>query len=92
MKLVVDATAFTDLQEIGVWIAEDTPNAAGRVVATALATIEPLRSLPRLARPGRARGTFERLVAGTPYIVVFELWAKPPAVVITAVVHGARNR
>ena len=92
MRLVVDTTAFRDLREIGAWIAKDNPNAAGRVVATILATIEHLQYFPRLARPGRARGTFERLVAGTPYIVVFEMWTKPAAVVITAVVHGARNR
>jgi toxin ParE1/3/4 len=92
MRLVVDTTAFRDLQEIGAWIAKDNPNAARRVVATILATIERLQYFPRLARPGRARGTFERLVAGTRYIVVFELWTKPAAVVITAVVHGARNR
>ena len=57
-----------------------------------MTTIERLQYFPRLARPGRVSGTFERLVAGTPYIVVFELWTKPTAIVITAVVHGARNR
>jgi hypothetical protein len=40
---------------------------------------------------GRARGTYERVVAGTSYIIVFELWQNPPAVVIVAVAHGARR-
>lgn len=92
MRLVVDATAWRDLKDIGTWIARDNATAARRVLESILHTIAQLEHFPRLARPGRVRGTYERLVAGTPYIVVFELWVKPAAVVVTAVVHGARNR
>ncbi len=92
MRLVVDATAWQDLDDIGTWIARDNPAAARHVLRKILLTIEQLQYLPSLARPGRVRGTQERLVASTPYIVVFELWPTPPAIVITAVVHGARDR
>jgi len=92
MRLVVDATAWRDLNDIGTWIAKDSPEAARRVLQNILQTVEQLAQFPRLARRGRARGTYERLVAGTPYIIVFELWENPLAVIIIAIVHAARNR
>jgi len=92
MRVVVDATAWDDLNQIGAWIGKDNPKAARAVLEKILQTIEQLQRFPRLARAGRARGTYERAVAGTPYIIVFELWDNPVAVVVTAVAHGARNR
>ena len=92
MRLVVDATAWSDLNYIGAWIAKDSPEAARQVLCKILQTIELLARFPRLARRGRTPGTCERLVAGTPYIVVFELCDNPLAVIIIAIVHGARNR
>lgn len=92
MRLVVDATAWTDLDDIGTWIAKDSPQAAKSALAKILQTVEQLQRFPRLARLGRVRGTYERLVSGTPYIIVFELWDDQGAIVITAIVHGARDR
>ena len=92
MRLVVDATAWKDLDDIVKWIAKDSPEAARRVLEKILQTIEQLAAFPRLGRAGRARGTYERVVAGTQYIIVFELWTKPSAVVITAIAHAARDR
>ncbi len=92
MRLVVDATAWKDLDDIGQWIAKDSPAAARRVLETILQTIQMLAHFPLLARPGRARNTYERRVAGTPYIIVFELWDKPAAIIVTGIVHGARDR
>jgi plasmid stabilization system protein ParE len=92
MRLVVDVAAWDDLNQIGAWIGRDNPQAARAVLERIMQTIEHLQAFPRLSRIGRARGTYERVVAGTSYIIVFELWKSPPAVVITAIAHGARNR
>ena len=92
MRVVVDATAWDDLNEIGTWIGKDSPRAAREVLEKILQAIEQLQWFPRLARAGRARGSYERVVVGTPYIVVFELWDKPTAVVVTAIAHAAQNR
>jgi len=73
MRVVVDAKAWTDLDQIGAWIAKDNPRAAREVLRRILETTAQLQRFPRLARQGRVRGTHERLVAGTPYIIVFEL-------------------
>ena len=90
MRLVVDVAAWGDLNDIGAWIAKDSPEAARRVLRAILATIDKLPAFPRLARPGRVSGTHERRVAGTPYIIVYEL--QDEAIVVIAVAHGARQR
>ena len=92
MRLVVDVAAWDDLSHIGAWIAKDNPKAARTILDKILRTIEHLHAFPRLSRPGRARNTLERVVAGTPYIVAFEIWEERLMLVITAVAHGARNR
>lgn len=92
MRLVVDATAWRDLDDIGQWIAKDSPAMARRVLEMIIQNIEMLERFPLLARPGRARNSYERRVAGTPYIIVFQLWEKPAAIIVVAVVHAARNR
>lgn len=92
MRLIVDASAWRDLDDIGQWIAQDNPEAAQRVLTRLLEAIKQVGDFPRLARPGRVSGTFERVVAGMPYIIVFEQQATPTAIIIVAVVHAARGR
>ena len=75
MGLVVDATAWDDLNQSGAWIAKDNPRAARAMLQRILQTIEQLQWFPRLARQGRALGTYERVVAA---IIDIELWQNPP--------------
>jgi toxin ParE1/3/4 len=92
MRLVVHATAWQDLDDIGHWIGKDSPTAARRALRSIVQTIDMLAHFPLLARPGRARNSYERRVAGTPYIIVFRLREKPPVIIVVAVVHAARDR
>jgi toxin ParE1/3/4 len=92
MRLIVDSAALADLNDIAAWIAQDQPAAARRVLIAILSTIEQLQYFPGLARPGRAGQTWERVVPHTPYIVVFEFTKNPTAIIVIAVVHGARDR
>jgi toxin ParE1/3/4 len=41
---------------------------------------------------GRARGTYEWVVVGLPYIIVYEIDEVAQEVAIVAVFHGARDR
>lgn len=91
MRVIVDEAAWGDLHRIGSWIAKDSPEAARRELEKIEHVIKQLGRFPGLSRPGRTKGTLETVVAGSSYIVVFELWEKPAAVVVTGVVHGARN-
>ena len=92
MRVIVDEAAWSDLDKIGLWVAKDSPEAARHELEKIKHVIKQLGRFPGLSRQGRAKGTLETVVAGTSYIVVFELWEKSEAVVITGVVHGARNR
>ena len=76
MRVVVDAKAWADLDHIGAWMKDD-PRAAPDVLRRILATIAQLERFPCLSRPGRVRGTRERLVPGTPYIIVLEILNEP---------------
>lgn len=90
MRVVVDATACADLDQIAAWIAKQNPDAARRVLERILATIAQLGAFPHISRPGRANSTRERVVAGTPYIIVFQHCDAAPAIIITAIVHARR--
>ena len=81
--------ALGDLQEIAQYIARDNPGAARGVVARVEELVEILEQYPRAGRIGRAEGTRELVVPGTPYIVAYTV--DGDAVDIVAVFHGARR-
>lgn len=92
MRVIIEETAIADIDALAAWIAKDSPQSARLVVTKVLRTIERLELFPELGHEGRDKGTFERSVPGTPYIVVYEICKKPSAVLVIAVIHGARNR
>ena len=51
-----------------------------------------IQRFPQLARVGKVRGTYERVVAHSSYIIVYELWKEPDAIVVTGVFHAAQDR
>ena len=48
--------------------------------------------LPYMGHEGRARGTYEWVVVGLPYIIVYEIDEAAEEVAIIAVFHGAQDR
>lgn len=92
MRVVINEKAWDDLNSIGAWIAKDNPQAARHVLEHILRVVNQLESLPRLGHKGRAPGTYERGVSGTPYIIVYKISDTPAAVLVGAIVHGARDR
>ena len=92
MRVIIDESAWSDLDNIALGIARDSAIAAHREVEKIRHVIGLLGELPALSRDGRAKGTRERVVPGGRYVVVFEMWEKPSALVVTGVVHAARNR
>lgn len=92
MRVILDGAAIADLEEHVAWIAKESPQAAAATVAKIFQAIERLEIFPRLGHEGRTHGTYERVVSGTPYIIVYELWEKPDAVIVTAIFHGAQDR
>ena len=92
MRVIIDESAWSDLDNVAHRIAWDNPAAARREVEKIRHVIGLLGEFPGLSRDGRAKGTQERVVPGSRYVIVFEMWEKPRALVVTGVVHGARNR
>ena len=92
MKVVIDEVALGDLERIGAWIATEDPRAARDTLNAILDSIDRLGTFPHMGPRGRAANTYERLVAGTPYIIVYELQHKPTALVVLAVFHASQDR
>jgi addiction module RelE/StbE family toxin len=92
MRIVFDRAALEDLQQIFDWISQDSPRAAERLVSRIFEKVERL-SAPELCHMGRlglVRGTRELLEG--PYIIVYEVQEDKSEIVVTSVVHGARDR
>ena len=92
MKVVIDEVSLGDLERIGAWIATEDPRAARDTLNAILDSIDRLGTFPHMGPRGRAANTYERLVAGTPYIIVYELQHKPTALVVLAVFHASQDR
>ena len=75
------------------YIAQRNPDAAGRVadgIDEAAAALSDFAT----GRTGRVRGTYEKVLPGLPYILAYEILARPEGgemVAILHVIHGARD-
>ena len=77
------------------YIAQDQPTAATRVAQRILAAVERLGEYPLYGRTAAwdSRGLLRELpVAGTPFVVVYEVNETVGAGVVLRVVHGAQRR
>jgi toxin ParE1/3/4 len=81
--------ALRDLDQIQDFIANESPAAAFKLTSELIGRTEKmLGANPKIGRKGRAHGTRELVMSGTPYIVVYRV---RQIVEILAVVHGARE-
>jgi addiction module RelE/StbE family toxin len=92
MKVLIREAVYHDLDRIHSWIAKDRPRAANSVVDRILKSAERLGELPYIGHAGRVRGTYEWVVTGLPYILVYKIDIDNDEVQIIAVFHGARDR
>jgi toxin ParE1/3/4 len=92
MRVVIREAAAADLDRIHAWIANDRPRSADAVVARILRNAERLGRFPFMGHAGQVTGTYEWVVPGLPYIIVYEVFAADDLVAVTAVFHGAQDR
>jgi toxin ParE1/3/4 len=94
MRLVVwAADARADLDRAIKYIAATNPPAARRVSEKILQAVQGLAHLAT-GHPGRVADTYERLVAGLPYIIAYGLDREPDGserVLILRSIHAARD-
>ena len=89
MKLVWGRRARRDLNELIVYIAEDSVQAAELVATRILKSAEILLKAPLAGRVGRVDGTRELIVLRTPFLLVCRV--ESSNVRILRVYHGARR-
>jgi toxin ParE1/3/4 len=92
MKVIIRESAYDDLDRIYAWIAKDRPRAADAVIDLILESTDRLGRFPHMGHVGRAPGTYEWVVPGLPYIVVYKVNTDEEMVDVVAVFHGARHR
>lgn len=92
MKIRYRQRALRDIDNIHEYIAERNPRAAREVVARIRSAADRLGTWPRAGHIGRARGTYEWVVVGLPYIIVYEIDEEADELAIIAVFHGAQDR
>lgn len=81
-------TALQDLDDIGSYIALDSPRSAETVVRRIVETVAALAYHPKMGRVGRVESTRELIVGGTPYLAVYRLRER---VEIVTIFHASRK-
>ncbi|MDY0242519.1 MAG: type II toxin-antitoxin system RelE/ParE family toxin [Rhodospirillaceae bacterium] len=89
MRLVFAEPAERDLGNIIDYIALDNPAAAEKVFRAIITTAGRLTRFPEIGRIGRVSGTYELIVTGLPYLIVYQVTAD--TITVVAVFHGARD-
>jgi toxin ParE1/3/4 len=92
MKVRYRLKALSDIENIHRYIADRNPPAAASVVARIRRAADRLGEWPLIGHSGLAPGTFEWVVVGLPYIIVYEVDERANEVAIVAVFHGRQDR
>jgi plasmid stabilization system protein ParE len=92
MRVRYRRRAQLDIENIHEFIAKRNPRAATDVVARIRYAANRLGMLPHIGHAGRDIGTYEWVVVGSPYIIVYEVDEALDEVAIVAVFHGAQRR
>jgi toxin ParE1/3/4 len=93
MKTIIRVAAHADIERIYDWIAQDSPHNARSVVDRIYDAIENnLAFSPYIGHRGRAPGTYEWVVRGLPYIIIYHIDNELDELTVIAVIHGARKR
>jgi toxin ParE1/3/4 len=92
MRVQYRRRAQLDIENIHEYIDKRNPRAATEVVGRIRDAADRLGVLPYMGHVGRARETYEWVVVGLPYIIVYEVDDAADEVAIIAVFHGAQDR
>jgi toxin ParE1/3/4 len=84
--------AQLDIDSIHRYLHQRNPRAATEVVARIRVAAERLGAWPSIGHLGRAPGTYEWVVVGLPYVIVYEFNEAADEVAIIAVLHGSQDR
>jgi len=89
MKVLWSPEARQDLREISLYLAAENPDAARALHQRIKQAVALLRENPHIGRPGRVPGTRELVIAGTSFIVPYQIREK--RLELLRVYHTART-
>lgn len=89
MRVEWTRPALADLIEAQTYIARDNPRVAEAVARRVWEAAESLADNPGIGRPGHVSGTRERVVARTPYLIVYR--ERGGHIEIVRLWHGRQN-
>ncbi len=89
MKIKWVRLALDDLNQAGEFIARDNPEAASRVLKRIWDAVHMIADHPHAGRAGRVPGTRELVIAGTPFIIPYQV--VEDTVQILRVLHAKRK-
>lgn len=93
VRLRFTAEAREHIAAIYGYIRDRNPVAATQVVARIRFAAEQLAEFPRMGHIGRVPGTYEWVVRGLPYIIVYQTGASDPdEVLVLGIFHAAKDR
>ncbi|MDE5453085.1 type II toxin-antitoxin system RelE/ParE family toxin [Bradyrhizobium sp. CSA112] len=92
MKLRFTPRAARNIAEIADYIREHSPQAALRVRAAILASLESLVMFPHIGRQQKIEGVRKLLTRPYPYLVYYVADDEAEEIVILAIQHPARER
>jgi toxin ParE1/3/4 len=87
-ELVWTENALQDLDDIGAFVAQDSPRAAANLVKRIATSVASLAEHPQLGRIGRDTTTRELVVPGTPYIAAYRVRQQ---IEVLAIFHASRQ-
>lgn len=89
MKTSWTPRALSHLRAAYEYIAEDSSAAAEALLERIFSGVEMLARYPQLGHDGRIDGTRELILAGTPFVIVYQVG--PEQIDVLAVFHSARR-
>ena len=81
--------ALMRLDQVGSYIEKEDPQAAARVIARLVSSVDLLTEQPAMGRVGRIKGTRELVFADIPYIIPYRV--QPTTIEILTVMHTAQK-
>jgi addiction module RelE/StbE family toxin len=81
--------ALQHLRSAHDYVELENPAAAAQMMDRIVSAVEMLVRFPGMGRMGRAEGSRELVVTGTPFVVAYRV--KRDQLQVLAVLHGARN-
>ena len=92
MNVFIRDKAYADLELICEWIKQDRPAAAIGVIERTLESLDRLALFPFMGHPGLVAGTYEWVVPGLSFIIVYEIDELTPELRVIAVFHSRQDR